>query len=253
MVSQPLLTVTNLSVRYAEQLALLDASLTVTRGEIVAVIGPARAGKTTLMRAINRSVESEPRARVEGDVRLAGDDLLAITPVTAARQRVGMVSPLPVALPMSVLDNVLFAAELRRRRPKAERLAWARACLERAALYDEVAGRLDSIATSLSGGQQQRLSLARSLAHEPEVLCLDEFSIAIDPMTTARIETSLRQLSRDLGILVVTNQIEQARRLADRTIMMLDGRIIDDGPTADIFSGHVRDARTLDYIEGRFG
>jgi len=126
-------------------------------------------------------------------------------------------------------------------------------CLTRAALWDEVKDRLDSLGSLLSGGQQQRLTIARALSQDPEMLMLDEFSIAVDPVTTMRIEDVLKELRKEVTIILVTNLVQQARRLADRTAFFLEGRCVEVGTTEDLFTGEVRDQRTRDYVEGRFG
>jgi phosphate transport system ATP-binding protein len=136
---------------------------------------------------------------------------------------------------------------------KAELDVIVERCLTRAALWDEVKDRLDSLGSLLSGGQQQRLTIARALSQEPELLMLDEFSIAVDPVTTMRIEDVLRELKPEMSIILVTNLVQQARRLADRTAFFLDGECVEIGDTEALFTGQVRDTRTTDYIEGRFG
>ena len=160
-----------------------------------AVIGPANSGKTTLLRCINRTIDFAAAATVAGQVRVDGEDVRRTKDVYELRRKVGMVLPLPVGLPLSVYENVAYAprcAGRRRRRPSSTRIV--ERCLRQAMLWDEVKDRLTSLGTALSGGQQQRLTLARALSHQPEILCLDEFSIAIDPVTTMRIEDVLREL-----------------------------------------------------------
>jgi phosphate transport system ATP-binding protein len=164
-----------------------------------------------------------------------------------------MVSPLPVGLPMSILENVTYAPRMAGEKDPAKLQAIAEDCLKKAALWDEVKDRLDGLATKLSGGQQQRLTIARALSHSPEVLFLDEFSIAIDPVTTMKIEEVLLNLKKEMTIVCVTNVIHQAKRLGDRTAMMLEGKLLDIDSNERIFSGQVKDRRTHDYIEGVFG
>ena len=171
----------------------------------------------------------------------------------ALRSRIGVVFPLPVGLPMSIFNNVAFAARLRGVKAKADLEEIVERCLTRAALWDEVKDRLDSLGSLLSGGQQQRLTIARALSQEPELLLLDEFSIAVDPVTTMRIEDVLKDLKKEMTIVLVTNLVQQARRLADRTAFFLGGEVVEVGDTAEIFSGGATDQRTTDYIEGRFG
>jgi phosphate transport system ATP-binding protein len=186
-------------------------------------------------------------------VRIDGDDVYRMRNVSGLRRRIGMVAPLPVGLPMSIYDNVAFAPRMAGVSGKAELDEIVERCLRQAALWEEVEERLNQLGTKLSGGQQQRLTIARALSHEPEILCLDEFSIAIDPVTTMRIEEVLKELRRDMTILLVTNLVQQARRLADRTAFLLLGELVEVGPTEDVFGRSPRDPRTFDYVHGVFG
>ncbi len=164
-----------------------------------------------------------------------------------------MVFPLPVGLPLSVYDNVALAPRLAGTRAKADLDVIVERCLRRAALWDEVKDRLGSLGSLLSGGQQQRLTIARALSQEPDLLLLDEFSIAVDPVTTMRIEDVLKELKSEITIVLVTNLVQQARRLADRTAFFLSGELVEVAPTEDLFTGEVRDPRSRAYVEGRFG
>jgi phosphate transport system ATP-binding protein len=164
-----------------------------------------------------------------------------------------VVFPLPVGLPLTVYENVALSPRLRGIKDKTELDIIVERCLQRAALWDEVKDRLNSLGSLLSGGQQQRLTIARALSQEPELLILDEFSIAVDPVTTMRIEDVLKELRNEMTILLVTNLVQQARRLADRTAFFLEGECVEIGDTEDLFDGKVKDQRTTDYIEGRFG
>jgi phosphate transport system ATP-binding protein len=164
------------------------------------------------------------------------------------------VFPLPVGLPMTIYDNVALAPRLAGMKNKAELDVIVERCLSRAALWDEVKDRLNSLGSLLSGGQQQRLTIARALSQEPEMLMLDEFSIAVDPVTTMRIEDVLKELKSEMTIILVTNLVQQARRLADRTAFFLEGECVEiSEKTEDLFTGEVKDQRTRDYVEGRFG
>jgi phosphate transport system ATP-binding protein len=154
---------------------------------------------------------------------------------------------------MTVYDNVALAPRLSGIKDKADLDIIVERCLGRAALWDEVKDRLDSLGSLLSGGQQQRLTIARALSQEPEVLMLDEFSIAVDPVTTMRIEDVLKELKEEMTIILVTNLVQQARRLAGRTAFFLNGECVEIGETEDLFTGEVKDQRTRDYVEGRFG
>jgi phosphate transport system ATP-binding protein len=249
----PLLEVERLSIHYGARAALQDVSLTIDRREIFGVVGPANAGKTSLLRALNRMDDFVPGMRVGGAIRFAGRDVRGVRNVYALRRRIGVVFPLPVGLPLSVYDNVAMSPRLRGIRARSELDAIVERCLRRAALWDEVKDRLDSLGSLLSGGQQQRLTIARALSQEPELLLLDEFSIAVDPVTTMRIEEVLKELRQEIAIVLVTNLVQQARRLADRTAFFLGGRCIEIAPTEELFAGPGRDQRTRDYLEGRYG
>jgi phosphate transport system ATP-binding protein len=164
-----------------------------------------------------------------------------------------MVTPLPVGLPLTIHDNVAFAPRAAGMRNGPELDALVERCLRQAALWDEVKDRLGVLGTKLSGGQQQRLTLARALSHRPEILCLDEFSIAIDPVTTMRIEDVLKELRREMTIILVTNLVQQARRLASRTMFLWDGEVVEVGPSEVVFSDRPDNPKTYQYVNGVFG
>jgi phosphate transport system ATP-binding protein len=168
------------------------------------------------------------------------------------RRRIGMVFPLPVGLPMSVYDNVAYAPRMAGTRDRRELDALVEKCLRQAALWDEVKDRLNLLGTRLSGGQQQRLTLARALSHQPDILCLDEFSIAIDPVTTMKIEDVLLELKSEMTIVLVTNLVQQARRLADRTAFLNDSRLVECGETERLFT-RAQKQLTADYVAGNIG
>ncbi|MEL7447604.1 MAG: phosphate ABC transporter ATP-binding protein [Pseudomonadota bacterium] len=245
--------VDNLSIHYGDFAALKDVSLSIHEHEIFGIIGPANAGKTSFLKALNRMDTFTPGMVVSGAVSYDGIDISQLRNEYALRRRIGVVFPLPVGLPMTVYDNVALSPRLRGISDRQELDAIVERCLTRAALWDEVKDRLDSLGSLLSGGQQQRLTIARALSQDPEVLILDEFSIAVDPVTTMRIEDVLRELRSEMTIVLVTNLVQQARRLADRTAFFLEGRCVELAPTEELFTGEVRDQRTRDYIEGRFG
>lgn len=248
----PMIEISNLTVRYGHREVLKNINLNVRKNEILGVIGPAQSGKTTLLRTINRTIENILGATVKGLVKVDGQDVQQ-TNVFDLRRKVGVVAPLPVGLPMSVYDNVAFSPRMAGIRDKADLDVRVERCLRQAALWDEVKDRLNSLGTKLSGGQQQRLTIARALSHDPEVLCLDEFSIAIDPVTTMRIEDVLKELRSEITIILVTNLVQQARRLADRTAFMLKGELIEVDATEVIFSGSPKEQKTNDYVLGIFG
>ncbi len=247
------LAVRDLEIRYHGETALSGVTLEIRAHEIFGIIGPANAGKTSFLKAINRMDLVTPGMRVGGEIWFDGHDVRRLKNVYALRSRIGVVFPLPVGLPLTVYENVALAPRLRGIRDKAELDVIVERCLERAALWDEVKDRLDSLGSLLSGGQQQRLTIARALSQEPELLMLDEFSIAVDPVTTMRIEDVLKELRKEMTIILVTNLVQQARRLADRTAFFLAGRCVEVGETEAMFSGQVQDARTADYIQGKFG
>jgi phosphate transport system ATP-binding protein len=247
------LAVENLSIRYGESLALGNVSLHIHEREIFGIIGPANAGKTSFLKALNRMNDFDSNMQVEGRILFNGHDVSRLKNVYALRSRIGVVFPLPVGLPLTVYENVALAPRLRGIKKKADLDVIVERCLQRAALWDEVKDRLNSLGSLLSGGQQQRLTIARALSQEPELLILDEFSIAVDPVTTMRIEDVLKELRSEMTILMVTNLVQQARRLADRTAFFLEGECVEIGNTEDLFDGQVKDPRTNDYVEGRFG
>ncbi len=247
------LSVENLRVSYGTETVVHGIDLEILEHEIFGIIGPAGSGKTSFLRALNRMDELDPAMRVEGTVRFNGRDIRDIRNVYALRRRIGVVFPLPVGLPLTIYENVAFAPRLAGIKDKARLDEIVERCLRRAALWDEVKDRLKALGSLLSGGQQQRLTIARALAQEPDLLLLDEFSIAVDPVTTMRIEDVLRELKSEITIILVTNLVQQARRLADRTAFFLGGRVVEVGITEDLFTGEVKDQRTRDYVEGRFG
>lgn len=247
------LEVRDLAIHYGGETAISGVNLEVRENEIFGIIGPANAGKTSFLKTLNRMNDFNVAMRVEGDILFDGINVRDVRNVYALRNRIGVVFPLPVGLPLTVYENVAFVPRLRGIRNREELDAIVERCLTRAALWDEVKDRLDSLGSLLSGGQQQRLTIARALSQDPELLMLDEFSIAVDPVTTMRIEDVLKELKREMTIILVTNLVQQARRLADRTAFFLGGQCVEIGDTEDFFSGKVQDSRTTDYIEGRFG
>ncbi len=252
-IQTPVLEVQDLSVSYGSQKALDKVNLSIHKNEIFGIIGPANAGKTSFLRALNRMDAFDSVMSVTGKVLFHGSNIRTWRNAYALRRRIGVVFPLPVGLPLSIYDNVAFAPRIRGVRQRAELDMIVERCLTRAALWDEVKDRLDSLGSLLSGGQQQRLTIARALSQNPVLLMLDEFSIAVDPVTTMRIEEVLKELREEMTIILVTNLVQQARRLADRTALFLGGSCVEIGVTAQLFNGNTADPRTLDYIEGRFG
>jgi phosphate transport system ATP-binding protein len=242
-----------LRLAYDSKEVLHGITFDVYRNEILAVIGPAQSGKTSMLRCLNRTIDFTASARTSGTIRVAGEDVGRTRDVFALRRRIGMVAPLPVGLPLTIYDNVAFAPRCSGLARRADLDPIVERCLRQAALWDEVKDRLQSLGTALSGGQQQRLTIARALSHQPEILCLDEFSIAIDPVTTMRIEDVLKELKREMTIVLVTNLTQQARRLSDRTMFLWDGEIVEIDRTEAIFSASPKSERTRDYVRGIFG
>ncbi|MEQ1505002.1 MAG: phosphate ABC transporter ATP-binding protein [Myxococcota bacterium] len=245
------LSIRDLRARYGAVEVLHGLDLDIPRNGIFGIIGPAGSAKSTLLTCLNRAIEFLPGASWSGTVELDGVRIEGLEG-SDLRRRVATVLPLPVGLPMSIYDNVAFAPRLVGVRNRAELDEIVERCLTQSALWDEVKDRLKELGTRLSGGQQQRLTLARALSTDPEVLCLDEFSIAIDPVTTMRIESILTELSAQLTIVMVTNLLQQARRIATRTAFVLNGALVEEGPTDDLFD-RSRDPRTHDYVTGKFG
>jgi phosphate transport system ATP-binding protein len=242
----------NVTVTYGAKTALADVSLEIPEKQIFGIIGPAGSGKTTLLRCINRTLDFVPGAKIHGRVSVDGEDVLRIRNVYALRRKVGMVFPLPVGLPLSVYENVAYAPRRAGIYDRHELDMIVETSLRQAMLWDEVKDRLKMLGTKLSGGQQQRLTLARALSLRPEILCLDEFSIAIDPVTTMRIEDILRELKKEMTIVLVTNLVQQARRLADRTAFFNDSRLIEGDQTETIFT-KAANRLTERYVTGDVG
>jgi phosphate transport system ATP-binding protein len=241
------------SVFYDGIPAVRGASLTIHQGEVLALIGPSGCGKTTLLRTLNRLTELTPNARQGGSISLDGEDILEIED-TALRTRVAMVFQQPNPFPMSIFDNVAFALrEQSRRRPRRRELGpLVQHALERAGLWSEVADKLDAPALRLSGGQQQRLCIARAIACGPEILLMDEPCSALDPRSTAVIEELILSLRKELAIVIVTHNLQQARRVADRVAFMYLGDLVELGSTAQIFEAP-RESATSEYVGGAFG
>lgn len=241
-----------LRVRRAGHDVLKGISLAARRGEILSIIGPAGAGKTTFLRSLNRMLELDAAFEISGDVRLDGRSIYARdVPAAEVRRRVGMVFSVPVPLPLTVYGNLAFGPRL----AGGKRASWddkIEAALRAAHLWDEVKDRLQEPARNLSGGQQQRLCLARALVLRPSVLLLDEPCSGLDPISTARIEEALQQLKKDVTVILVTNNVKQAARASDRTAFFLFGELIEVERTDTLFTTP-RDRRTADYISGRFG
>ncbi len=243
----------DVSIGYGSNRAVKSVSLSIHKGEVLALIGPSGCGKTTLLRTLNRLTELTPTATRAGRVLLDGEDIHEI-PDTTLRSRVAMVFQQPNPFPMSIFDNVAFALrEQSRKRPRRRELEpLVIDALRRAGLYDEVGDDLDRPALRLSGGQQQRLCIARAIAPRPEVLLMDEPCSALDPISTGTIEKLIGELRRDLAVVVVTHNLAQAHRVADKVAFMYLGDLVEYGSTSQVFD-EPRATRTRDYVRGAFG
>ena len=247
------LSIRDVTVAYAGKEAVKSVSLPVHQGEVLALIGPSGCGKTTLLRTLNRLTELTASASRTGEILLDGEDIHDLVD-TELRSRVAMVFQQPNPFPMSIFDNVAFALrEQGRRRPGRRELEpLVIDALSRAGLYDEVRDDLDRPALRLSGGQQQRLCIARAIAPRPEVLLMDEPCSALDPISTGVIEQLIGELRRDLAVVIVTHNLAQAHRVADKVAFMYLGDLVEFGTTQELFE-EPRATRTREYVRGAFG
>jgi len=253
-VSEPKIKARKVNVFYGDKQALFDVNLDMHDGAVTSLIGPSGCGKSTFLRCMNRMNDTIPGARVEGDIMMDGENLndRRIDPVLL-RARVGMVFQKPNPFPKSIFENVAYGARIHGlASSKSELEGLVEQALKRAGLWGEVADRLHQSGTGLSGGQQQRLVIARAIAIEPEVILMDEPCSALDPIATARIEDLIDELREQFCIVIVTHSMAQAARVSQRTAFFHLGRLVEDGPTEEIFT-NPRDTRTHDYITGRFG
>ncbi len=252
---EPKISVRGLSAWYGEEQVLRKIDMDIDQRGVTAIIGPSGCGKSTFIRCINRLHELVPGARMDGRIRVDGDDVQgdAVDPVLL-RRRIGMVFQEPNPFPtMSIRDNVLAGLRLTGERPSRERGAEiVERSLRQAALWDEVRERLGAPGSSLSGGQQQRLCIARTLAVEPEIVLMDEPCSSLDPVATAKIEDLLHELREHYTVVIVTHNMQQAARVSEQTAFFLAGELIEYAETDDIFTAPA-DKRTEDYITGKFG
>ena len=250
----------DVSAWFGSHLVLKNVSLSMPAAEVTALIGPSGCGKSTFLRILNRMHETIPGARLAGEVFLDDQEIYDPTQrVTSIRKRIGMVFQKPNPFPaMSIAENVTAGLTLSNTKVnKAEREEIIETCLQRAGLWNEVKDRLGKAGSALSGGQQQRLCIARALAIQPEILLMDEPCSALDPASTNKVEETIAELAGEVTIVIVTHNMQQARRVSERTAFFLSeqggpGEIVESGLTVDVF-GSPSDPRTEDYVEGRFG
>jgi phosphate transport system ATP-binding protein len=242
-----------LSFYYGAAKALNNITIPLHDRQVTAFIGPSGCGKSTLLRVLNRIYELYPKQRAEGEVMLDGRNILSSSQdINLLRSRVGMVFQKPTPFPMTIRDNIAFGIKLYERMPRSELEGRIENALQRAALWGEVKDKLGDSGLSLSGGQQQRLCIARTVATRPEVILLDEPCSALDPISTAKIEELIAELSADYTIVIVTHNMQQASRASDLTAFMYLGELVEYGPTDKIFT-NPENKRTEQYITGRFG
>ncbi|MGA2487369.1 MAG: phosphate ABC transporter ATP-binding protein PstB [Roseiarcus sp.] len=238
---------------YGESKALKAVTLSLPVGRVTAFIGPSGCGKSTLLRVLNRMYDLYPNQHAEGEVLLDGENILAPgLDLNLLRSRVGMVFQKPTPFPMSIYDNIAFGMRLYERLPKSELDGRVESALKRSALWTEVKDKLNASGLSLSGGQQQRLCIARTVAISPEVILFDEPCSALDPISTAKVEELIDELSEDYTIAIVTHNMQQAARVSQFTAFMYLGEMVEYGETSQVFTSP-HDKRTQDYITGRFG
>ena len=251
--SERVVDIRELSLWYGESKALHGVSLPCERGKVTALIGPSGCGKSTLLRCVNRMNDLIDGVRTEGDMQLNGDSIYGPgVDVIELRKRIGMVFQKPNPFPMTIFENVVYSLRIDGERDKGVLADVCERSLRGAGLWDEVKDRLQASALALSGGQQQRLCIARAIAAEPEVLLLDEPCSALDPIATGRIEELMDELKGSYSILIVTHNMQQASRTSDHTAFLYLGRLVEFGPTDQIFLSP-RLKETEDYVTGRFG
>lgn len=247
-----IIKVEGLNLWYNENHALKDINISIPQNKITALIGPSGCGKSTFLKTLNRMNDLVEDCRTEGLVTLDGVNIFKDIDVTVLRKRVGMVFQKPNPFPMSIFDNVAYGPRIHGIRSRIKLEEIVERALKQAAIWDECKDRLKKSALSMSGGQQQRLCIARALAVEPEVLLMDEPTSALDPISTSKIEDLAMELREKYTIIIVTHNMQQAVRVADKTAFFLLGEIVEYDDTEKMFSAP-RDKRTEDYITGRFG
>jgi phosphate transport system ATP-binding protein len=246
------ISVKDLGVAYGQVHSLKSVSIDIEAHEILSVIGPANSGKTTFLKTLNRLIDEEKSAKVSGEVRMDGRDIFREYDPVLLRRKVGIIFAMPLPLPMTVFENVVYGPRRQGLKDKAKLSEITEKALKDAYLWDEVKDRLNENALKLSGGQQQRLCIARTLAVNPDVILFDEPCSALDPISTSKVEEAMMKLKEHYTIILVTNNTKQAARVGDKTAFFLMGDMVEVGPTGKMFTAP-HDKRTEDYISGRFG
>ncbi len=246
------ITAKNLNLWYTKNQALKDINIELPEKQITALIGPSGCGKSTFLKSLNRMNDLVEGCRIEGEICLDGVDIYKDMDVNILRKRVGMVFQKPNPFPMSIYDNIAYGPRIHGIRSKVKLDEIVEQSLKQAAIWDECKDRLKKSALGMSGGQQQRLCIARALAVEPEILLMDEPTSALDPISTSKIEDLAEELKEKYTIVMVTHNMQQAARIADKTAFFLLGEMVEFDKTENMFS-NPKDKRTEDYITGRFG
>ena len=246
------ITVKDLDLFYGTHQALKKINMDIEKNEVTAFIGPSGCGKSTFLRTLNRMNDLIDDVKITGEVLIDGEDIYKSNDVIALRTKVGMVFQKPNPFPMSIYDNIAYGPRVHGIKDKKKLDQIVEESLKSAAIWDEVKDRLKTSAMGLSGGQQQRLCIARTLAVSPEVILMDEPTSALDPISTSKVEELMDELKKQYTVVIVTHNMQQAGRIADKTAFFLTGEVVEFGKTDDIFY-KPRDKRTEDYITGRFG
>ena len=248
----PKIKVRNLNLYYGDNQALKNINIDLEENKVTAFIGPSGCGKSTFLRTLNRMNDLIDNVKIDGEILVDGEDIYKSKDVIALRTKVGMVFQKPNPFPMSIYDNIAYGPRLHGVKDKKTLDEIVEKSLKGAALWDEVKDRLKKSALGLSGGQQQRLCIARTIAVSPEIILMDEPTSALDPISTNKMEELMEELKKKYTVIIVTHNMQQAGRIADKTAFFLNGEVIEFGKTEDIFY-KPKDKRTEDYITGRFG
>ncbi len=246
------ITVKDLDLFYGSHQALKKINMDIEKNEVTAFIGPSGCGKSTFLRTLNRMNDLIDDVKITGEVLIDGEDIYKSNDVIVLRTKVGMVFQKPNPFPMSIYDNIAYGPRVHGIKDKKKLDQIVEESLKSAAIWDEVKDRLKTSAMGLSGGQQQRLCIARTLAVSPDVILMDEPTSALDPISTSKVEELMDELKKQYTVVIVTHNMQQAGRIADKTAFFLTGEVVEFGKTDDIFY-KPRDKRTEDYITGRFG